>query len=212
MISSEKNSAGPTSLQASMIASKRDSSGLSRSMCLCAFSIMTIAASTIAPIAIAMPPRLMMFEFMPSACMAMNAISTPTGSITIATSALRTCIRKITHTAATMIDSSISVRLSVSMARAMSSDRSYTALIDTPSGRPDATSAILAFTLSITSSAFWPKRAITMPATTSPSPLSSVSPRRSSGTNSTRATSLIRTGVPPSALSTSFSMSLGLRR
>jgi hypothetical protein len=62
-------------------------------MCLCAFSIITMAASTMAPIAIAMPPRLMMLEFMPSARMAMKAISTPTGSIRIATSALRTCSR-----------------------------------------------------------------------------------------------------------------------
>jgi hypothetical protein len=34
-------------------------------MCLCAFSIMTTAASTIAPIAIAMPPSDMMFAFTP---------------------------------------------------------------------------------------------------------------------------------------------------
>ena len=36
--------------------------GGARSRRLCAFSIITIAASTIAPIAIAMPPRLMMLE------------------------------------------------------------------------------------------------------------------------------------------------------
>jgi hypothetical protein len=69
MISSEKNSAGPTSLQASSIASARCftvwTAG-SRSRCLCAFSIITMAASTIAPMAIAMPPRLMRLEFMPS--------------------------------------------------------------------------------------------------------------------------------------------------
>ena len=44
----------------------------SRSRCLWAFSIITIAASTMAPIAMAMPPRLMMFELRPSSCMAMN--------------------------------------------------------------------------------------------------------------------------------------------
>ena len=115
---------GPTSLQAASIASPRDSPGASRSMCLCAFSIITIAASTIAPIAIAIPPRLMMLEFMPRARIAMNAISTPTGSIRIATSALRRWSRKTTQTAATISDSSASVPLSVSIARWISSERS----------------------------------------------------------------------------------------
>jgi ribosomal protein L22 len=49
--------------------------------------------------------------------MAMKAIRMPTGSIRMATSALRTCIRKTTQTSATMSDSSSSVRLRVSMAR-----------------------------------------------------------------------------------------------
>ena len=57
-----KNSAGPTSVAASMRISKRGFPGGARSRCLCAFSIMTMAASTIAPMAIAMPPRLMMLE------------------------------------------------------------------------------------------------------------------------------------------------------
>ena len=43
----------------------RDLSGGARSRCLCAFSIMTMAASIIAPMAMAMPPRLMMLEPMP---------------------------------------------------------------------------------------------------------------------------------------------------
>ena len=98
--------------------------GGSRSTCLCAFSIMTIAASTMAPSAIAMPPRLMMLEPMPSACMPANAISTPIGSVRMATSALRACRRNSTHTAATMRLSSMSVRVSVWMARPMSSERS----------------------------------------------------------------------------------------
>ena len=46
-------------------------SGGARSRCLCAFSIMTIAASTMAPMAMAMPPRLMMFDDSPSASMQM---------------------------------------------------------------------------------------------------------------------------------------------
>ena len=54
----------------------------------------------------------------------MNAISTPTGSMRMATSALRTCSRKTTQTSATMTLSSISVRLSVSIARSIRSERS----------------------------------------------------------------------------------------
>ena len=50
-----------------------------------------------------------MVEPIPSACIAMNAISTPTGSMMMATSALRTCSRKTTQTRATMRLSSISV-------------------------------------------------------------------------------------------------------
>jgi hypothetical protein len=91
---------------------------------LWAFSIITMAASTIAPMAIAMPPRLIRFEFMPSRCIAMNEISTPTGSIRMATSAERMCIRKITHTAATIRLSSSSVRCRLAMARWIRSERS----------------------------------------------------------------------------------------
>ena len=69
MMRSEKNSEGPTSHAASISTSARGLSGGARSKCLCAFSIMTIAASIIAPMAIAIPPRLMMFDEMPSAHM-----------------------------------------------------------------------------------------------------------------------------------------------
>ena len=94
MISRLKNSAGPTSLAASISTSMRGLSGGARSRCLCAFSIMTMAASIMAPMAMAMPPRLMMLEPIPSAFMAANAIRMPTGSIRMATSALRTCKQK----------------------------------------------------------------------------------------------------------------------
>jgi hypothetical protein len=124
MISRLKNSAGPTSRHASDISPWRERLPSSRSMCLCAFSIITMAASTIAPIAIAMPPRLMMLELRPSACIAMKAISTPTGSITIATSALRRCSRNSAQTSATIRLSSRRVLRSVSMARWISCERS----------------------------------------------------------------------------------------
>ena len=66
IMSSEKKRAGPTSLAASMRISVLGLPGGARSRCLCAFSIMTIAASTIAPMAIAIPPRLMMFDEIPN--------------------------------------------------------------------------------------------------------------------------------------------------
>ncbi len=93
MISKEKNSAGPTSLHACTSTTARCACGASAGRCsrrLCAFSIITIPASTIAPIAIAMPPRLMMFEPRPRLRMPMKAISMPSGNVMIATSALRT--------------------------------------------------------------------------------------------------------------------------
>ena len=97
MISNEKNSAGPTSAAAVPItfqcASPRSVSPgcwcAQRSRCLCAFSIITIAASTMAPMAIAMPPSDITLALMPCCCITPNAISTPSGSDTLATSALR---------------------------------------------------------------------------------------------------------------------------
>ena len=64
--SSEKNSAGPTSTAASVIRRQRSSPSTTRpSSFLCAFSIITTAASTIAPIAMAIPPSDMMLAFTP---------------------------------------------------------------------------------------------------------------------------------------------------
>ena len=124
MIIRLKNNAGPTSRQASMISSVRLRDPSLRSMCLCAFSIITIAASTMAPIEMAMPPKLMMLEFIPKARMAINAISTPTGSITMATSALRAWNRNTRHTRATIRLSSSSVVRNVLIARSIRSERS----------------------------------------------------------------------------------------
>jgi hypothetical protein len=67
--------------------------------------------------AMAMPPRLMMLELIPMARITIKAISTPIGSMMIATSALRACSRKIMQTSATMMLSSKSVCFNVSMAR-----------------------------------------------------------------------------------------------
>ena len=110
MMSSEKKSAGPTSLAESTtmrqrsagesreVSSRAPATGspaasacasTARSRCLCMFSIMTIAASIIAPIAMAMPPSDMMSAPTPTCRMAMKAIRIPIGSVMIATSAER---------------------------------------------------------------------------------------------------------------------------
>ena len=93
-------------------------------MCLCAFSIITTAASTIAPTAIAMPPSDMMLALMPCWRMTMKAISTPSGSEMIATSEERRCHRNSAHTSATTMNSSTSLWLRLSMARSISALRS----------------------------------------------------------------------------------------
>ena len=107
MMSSEKNSAGPTSFDDSTTTCQRSAvrerrrversaavagiapcfAATARSRCLCMFSIITIAASIIAPIAMAMPPSDMMSAPTPTMRMAMNAMRMPTGSVRIATSA-----------------------------------------------------------------------------------------------------------------------------
>ena len=73
MISSEKNSAGPTSHAASVITCQRVSPSsvspgcawFQASIFLWAFSIITTAASTMAPMAMAMPPSDMMLALTP---------------------------------------------------------------------------------------------------------------------------------------------------
>ena len=69
------------------------------------FSIITIAASIIAPIAMAMPPSDMMSAPTPTPRIAMNAMRMPMGSVRIATSAELACSRNTMQTSATMIDS-----------------------------------------------------------------------------------------------------------
>ena len=68
---------------------------------------MMMTASTIAPMAMAMPPSDMMFELMPCSNMTRNEISTATGKMMMATSALRRCSRNARHTSATTMLSSM---------------------------------------------------------------------------------------------------------
>jgi hypothetical protein len=91
---------------------------------LWAFSIITTAASTIAPIAIAIPPSDMMLALMPWWRITRKAISTPSGSPMIATSAERRCHRKSTQTSATTANSSSSLWVRLSIARSISALRS----------------------------------------------------------------------------------------
>ncbi len=73
MISRLKKSAGPTCTLASLMSCHRSGTlgsapacaAVHRSSLLCTFSIMTIAASTMAPMAIAIPPSDMMLAFTP---------------------------------------------------------------------------------------------------------------------------------------------------
>ena len=77
------------------------------------FSIMMIDASTMAPMATAMPPSDMMLAVSPWKNIGMNASSTPIGRVRIGTSALRTWSRNRKMMRLTTIISSISVRRSV---------------------------------------------------------------------------------------------------
>ena len=139
MIRRLKNSAGPTSTEASTTSFQRSAAVGSGgrapsagagcacrqvSSFLCAFSTITIAASTIAPTAMAMPPSDMMSALTPCARITMNAPSTPSGSDTTATSAERRCSRKARQTSATTANSSTSLSVRCATARSISAERS----------------------------------------------------------------------------------------
>ncbi len=127
MMSSDVKSAGPTSFDDSTTSSQCSRGRPSRSfrsMCLWRFSTITIAASIIAPIAIAIPPSDMMLAFIPSTRIASSAMPIPIGSVRIATNALCACSRKMMVTSATMTDSSTSFSRSVWIARSIRPERS----------------------------------------------------------------------------------------
>ena len=83
-----------------------------------------MAASTMAPMAMAMPPSDMMFEVSPICFMGMKEMRMAIGMVMIGMAALGMCQRKMRITKATMASSSISVRLRLSMERRMRSERS----------------------------------------------------------------------------------------
>ncbi len=158
---------------------------------------MMIEASTMAPIAIAMPPSDMMLALSPCASIGTNASATATGSDSTGIMAVRRCHRNSTITRLTISSSSHSTCTSVCMARWISSERSYVTTSWTPGGNDPRTSASRRFTRSITRSAFSLCRMTTMPPTTSPRPSSSAMPVRGSGPSVTLPSWRSVTGVPP---------------
>ena len=202
MVKRAKKRLGPTSLAASAMISVRGrgmagrpaassacSRSSSRSRCLCEFSTMTMDESTITPMAIAMPPRLITFALMPTRCMMRMLDNTPVGTTNTATSSLRACRRNRMHTSATTVISSSSVSLSVAIDRSMRSLRSYPASMPTPAGSVSSTLRSFAWTFSMVVRAFSPNRITTIPPTASPSPFQSSAPRRISDPSRASATS-----------------------
>ena len=95
MMSREKKIAGPTSMLASVMIRQRFLSvSASRSMCLWTFSIITMAPSTMAPMAMAMPPSDMMLAFIPCRCMTIKAARMAMGKVMTTTSDERRWNRK----------------------------------------------------------------------------------------------------------------------
>ena len=85
---------------------------------------MMIAESTIAPMAMAMPPNDMMFEVTFIHHIGMNERMIAIGRVMIATSEERTCQRKTMQTSATTMLSSINFSRNVAIARLIKSLRS----------------------------------------------------------------------------------------
>ena len=76
---------------------------------------MMITASTMAPMAMAMPPSDMMLAVMPIPRKGMNAISTAIGIVSIGMSALGMCHKNSSTTSDTVMITSITVVLRVSI-------------------------------------------------------------------------------------------------
>jgi hypothetical protein len=124
MMSSEEKMAGVTSLAASARSFGRSAPGPACSSFLCAASIVTISASAVAPMAMAMPPKLMIVEGMSSSTMGMNDSATLIGSDRIGRSELRRCRRNKMITRLTVTASSVSACLRVSIDRSPTPERS----------------------------------------------------------------------------------------
>ncbi|CAI8168918.1 MAG: Uncharacterised protein [Pseudidiomarina mangrovi] len=131
IISSDRNSAGPTSLLALPIncqcAAPRGSWPCSWrycSSCLWAFSTITIAASTNAPIAIAMPPKLIILALIPSQRITAKLINTASGRVITATKVERKCSKNNKVISPTKAISSSNFCRRLSTARSIKAERS----------------------------------------------------------------------------------------
>ena len=155
-----------------------------------------MAPSTIAPMAMAMPPKDMMLALMPCSRIRAKAARMATGRLSTTTSDERRWNRKSAHTRATTASSSTRVVPRVATARSISAERSYTGTISTPAGRPCLRPSRRSFTRSMVARALAPLRITTMPPTTSPSPSSSATPRRMAGPTRSSATSPSNVGTP----------------
>jgi hypothetical protein len=128
--SSEKKIDGPTSCIARVMIPSRACGPPGRPArsqsprCLWTFSVRITEASTMAPIASAMPPSDRMLIVSPCASIGMNDSSTATGRVRIGTRAVRTWRRKRKMTTATTIISSISVVRRVATDSSISPERS----------------------------------------------------------------------------------------
>ena len=106
MMSRLKKSAGPTSTAASISTSVRDLPGGACSSLFVGVLDHDDGGVDHGADGDGDAARLMMLELKPSSHMQISAISTPSGSVMMATSALRACSRKMTQTSATMALSS----------------------------------------------------------------------------------------------------------
>src|SRR6056300_1857245 len=106
-------------------------------------------ASTIAPMAMAIPPRDIIFALIPCTDIARQASKRAIGRLTIATSADRKWYKNTAHTKAITINSWMSLLDRSFIARLISVDRSYTVSRLTPAGRLGFIFSSFALTASI---------------------------------------------------------------
>ena len=88
------------------------------------FSVITMAASTSTPMAMAMPLSDMMFEVIPNCFIRMNEIRIETGSGNVTIRMMRKWKRKMMCASVTRMISSVSACFSVSIVRSINSLRS----------------------------------------------------------------------------------------
>ena len=215
MISCPKISARRASCDAPNTSAKRSSrvSGRPAAACACAsrrtqFSTITTAPSTMIPKSSA--PRLIRFALTFALTIPVKVISIDSGITSAVISAARMLPRNRNSTAITSTAPSSRFFFTVATAFSTSTVRSYTGIAFTPAGSVRFTSSIFAATAFDTVRLFSPINMNTVPSTTS-SPFDVAAPVRSSRPTSTTPTSFIRTGTPPTLVSTMFAMSSTVR-